>query len=160
MGSKHFTRSKKNHARSVQSQLKSRDVLALRARGMSYVDIADTLGISKSNAHIHVQHALADLREEILNEAENLVALELERLDNLWLSLYPQLSAVDEEGNAAPTLSAIDRALRIMERRAKLLGLDAPARTELTGAEGGPLKLYSTWTPDNWDENGDDDENS
>ena len=35
---------------------------------------------------------------------------------------------------------AIDRVLRIMERRAKLLGLDAAAKTEHTGKEGGPIR--------------------
>ena len=31
--------------------------------------------------------------------------------------------------------------LRIEARRARLLGLDAPARSELSGPEGGPIEL-------------------
>jgi hypothetical protein len=34
---------------------------------------------------------------------------------------------------------AIDRILRIMERRAKLWGLDTPVRNEHTGKDGGPI---------------------
>lgn len=54
----------------------------------------------------------------------------------------------------APVLQAIDRLLKIedarrrnSERRAKLNGWDAPVKTELTGAEGGPLAV-STADPD------------
>jgi hypothetical protein len=36
---------------------------------------------------------------------------------------------------------AIDRALHILERRAAIYGYDAPKRSELTGANGGPLEV-------------------
>jgi len=38
--------------------------------------------------------------------------------------------------DVGPILQAIDRLLKIQERRAHLLGLDAPKRTELTGKDG------------------------
>ncbi len=41
---------------------------------------------------------------------------------------------------------AIDRALRIMERRARLLGLDAATKTEHTGKEGGPIRYERQYT--------------
>jgi len=47
-------------------------------------------------------------------------ALELERLDVMLLALWRRVQNGDER--------AIDRALKIEERRAKLLGLDAPIR--------------------------------
>lgn len=54
----------------------------------------------------------------------------------------------------AIVLQAIDRLIKIedarrrnSERRAKLNGLDAPEKTEVTGAEGGPLAV-STADPD------------
>jgi hypothetical protein len=62
----------------------------------------------------------------------------------MLLALWPQVL----KGNQG----AIDRALRVMERRAKLLGLDAPTRQEVTGAEGGALRIeyVNDWreTPD------------
>jgi hypothetical protein len=54
--------------------------------------------------------------------------LELTRLDAMLLPLWRRVQAGEEK--------AIDRALRIMERRARLLGLDAPTRGELSGPEG------------------------
>ena len=62
-------------------------------------------------------HALAgDGREN----ARTVRDLEVKRLDNIMIRRYPQ--AMD--GNQG----AVDRMLRIMERRAKLLGLDAPTQ--------------------------------
>ncbi|MDH6126064.1 hypothetical protein [Kitasatospora sp. GP82] len=40
-------------------------------------------------------------------------------------------------------LPAIDRAIRILERDARLLGIDSPARTELSGPDAGPLEVES-----------------
>ena len=40
-----------------------------------------------------------------------------------------------------PTLNAIATLLRVAERRAKLLGLDQPSRTELSGPDGGPIQI-------------------
>jgi len=64
----------------------------------------------------------------------------VERLDQMLLALGPMLRTNQREGRMA-NLGAIDRALKIMERRAKLLGLDAPVRQEVTGADGGALEI-------------------
>lgn len=45
-------------------------------------------------------------------------------------------------------LLAIDRALQIMERRARLLGLDQPVKAELTGQDGGSIELAADATAD------------
>ena len=41
---------------------------------------------------------------------------------------------------------SVGMALRVAERRARLLGLDAPTRQELTGADGGPLSFVEVAT--------------
>ncbi|WP_219808152.1 hypothetical protein, partial [Streptomyces fradiae] len=38
-------------------------------------------------------------------------------------------------------LKAVDTVLKLMDRRAKLLGLDMPIKTELAGPGGGALRL-------------------
>ncbi|MFF8769120.1 hypothetical protein [Kitasatospora sp. NPDC015120] len=70
---------------------------------------------------------------------EELRAVEDARLDRMFLVAYRK--AV-KDGD----LPAIDRALRIMERRARLLGLDQPAKTEVTGQDGGPIELAADAT--------------
>lgn len=46
-------------------------------------------------------------------------------------------------------LAAIDRFVRLSERRSQLLGIDAPRAVQLTGAEGGPLRVAAGI--DGWD---------
>jgi hypothetical protein len=70
------------------------------------------------------------LRETLQEPADEVRQLELLRLDRY-------LSAIAEKVDSGD-LKAIDRALKIMERRSKLLGLDAPqkvAPTDPTGLE-------------------------
>lgn len=92
--------------------------LELRKSGVSYEDIARELGYrGRDGAHRAVSAALKRTLQE---PADELRRLESERLDAMLFAIAPLV----RRGN----LEAIDRALKIMERRAKLLGLDAPIR--------------------------------
>ncbi|MEU8919453.1 hypothetical protein AB0D10_00780 [Kitasatospora sp. NPDC048545] len=84
-----------------------------------------------------VSEALDHRIDAALASVTELRALEDARLDRMFMVAYRR--AV-RDGD----LSAIDRALRIMERRARLLGLDQPARTEITGQGGGPIEVDTT----------------
>ena len=115
----------------VASHERKLRALELRKAAVPYQQIADELGYrSASGAFNAVKAALkATLREP----AEELRELELARLDAMLLPLWRRIQRGDEK--------AIDRALRIMERRARLLGLDAPTRGQLSGPDGKPLAL-------------------
>jgi hypothetical protein len=121
----------KRLANQIASHDRKLQALELRKAGATFQMIADQLGYrSPSGAHKAVVSALrATLREP----AEELRELELTRLDAMLLSLWRRVQAGEER--------AIDRALRIMERRARLLGLDAPTRGELSGPDAKPLAL-------------------
>jgi hypothetical protein len=69
-----------------------------------------------------VRDALRERRAALDDEVDELRTVEAERLDRLFFVAYKQAVRDDQ-------LSAIDRVLRIMERRARLLVLDRPART-------------------------------
>lgn len=100
-------------------EAKERQVKALEAKkaGLNYEQIAEKLGYADaSGAFRAVEKAL---QEMIREPAEHVRMLELARLDQLWMAYYR--TAV--EGKAP---QVVDRLLKIMERRAKLLGLDAP----------------------------------
>jgi len=94
--------------------------LDMRSRGYSYTDIAKALGVSRSTAHKYVTTELDKIREETRASAEQVRGLELARLDRLWRRAEDLLESDDDDG-----AKAIGAALRIMERRARLLGLDA-----------------------------------
>jgi hypothetical protein len=81
-----------------------------------------------------VRLALKERSADQEEKADELRALENQRLDKLFFVAYRQ--AV-KDGH----LPAIDRALRIMERRARLLGLDRPVRAEVTGADGTAIEI-------------------
>ena len=95
------------------------EALRLRASGMTYRQIAEHQGVHESTAKRRVDSALAATVQE---PADELRTLEAHRLD-LLLQI-----AVSQAANGK--LVAIDRCLAIMERRARLLGLDAPIRVE------------------------------
>lgn len=113
--------------KAIDNQLKA---LELRKAGVSYQRIADTLGYkSASGAHKAVQTALKKTLQE---PADDLRKLELERLDSAAAAIYPSV----KQGQ----YGAIDRWIKIMERRAKLLGLDAPTKADITSG-GQELKI-------------------
>lgn len=91
--------------------------LRLRMTGASHAEIGAVLGITEEGARQAVLRAMAKAREVIQETAEEARTLELQRLDALQLGLWPM--AV--RGNTKAALAV----LRVMERRARLLGLDA-----------------------------------
>jgi len=100
---------------------KQLQALQLRIAGVSYQSIADALGYKHaSGAHKAVSSALKKTLQE---PADDLRSLELARLD----SAMQAIAASVKQGQ----YGAIDRLLKIMERRAKLLGLDAPAKLDV-----------------------------
>lgn len=98
--------------------------LELRKECYTYQEIADTLGCSRGNAYKLVAKALGELTEKVKSKADDLRELENLRLDTLWSKAYEKA----KEGD----LPAINTCLRISERRARMNGLDSPAKTDIT----------------------------
>ncbi|MGA7121197.1 MAG: hypothetical protein WBY94_13920 [Polyangiaceae bacterium] len=117
---------------SAKMQEQRRSALELRKRGLTYPQNAKAMGLALSNAPKAVQQAIADIPKEL---AEDVRLLELERLDRMLAGMWPKAVAGDPKAVAA--------AVKIMDRRAKYLGIDAPVRTELTGKDGGPIETKS-----------------
>lgn len=93
---------------------RQRKALRLRAQGYTYPEIAQALGYAtRGSAQRLVANALQAQQREA---AEPVLELELARLDSLQRALSPR--ALDGDVRAARTI------LRVMERRAKYLGLD------------------------------------
>lgn len=99
--------------------------LLLRRSGLSFSAIGQRLGLSKSRAHALVQMGLEDAREQVAAHSDQLRTEEVSRLDGMLSKIYAKAARGD--------LQAIDRVLKISERRARLFGLDAPVRTALQG---------------------------
>lgn len=106
----------------VGKAINSAKALKLRLKGLNYREIGREIGVSHPQAYRYVIECLDQIREEMKETAEQVLMLELERLDGLTSTFYPK--AIDGDIDAAGTV------LRVMQRRAKLLGLDAPTKTE------------------------------
>jgi predicted transcriptional regulator len=119
-----MAKSKAGRERLTAAERKAKAV-EMRKLGFTYQKIGDELGVTLSAAHKMVTTALQELNEKAAEGAAEVRRLELERLDE-WLV---RVAKVVQSGD---TLSAIDRGLKIQARRAKLLGLDAPTRFELS----------------------------
>jgi hypothetical protein len=115
----------KSSVRRIRTTEKTLKALELRKRGMNYTQIGEKLGCHRSTACRYVLSELENLADKCREEAVHVRDLELQRLDALYLVAYAEV----EDGN----IPAIDRCLRIMERRAKLLGLDAAEKVEHSG---------------------------
>lgn len=94
----------------------------LRKRGLTYQEISKELGVSSAAANIAVQRVIAEMRELTEKTAEEVIELELRRLDTAHEKVWPGVL----RGRSAE----ITMMLRIMERRSKLLGLDKPSRVK------------------------------
>lgn len=92
--------------------------LALRMEGYSYDDIASEVGYaSKGSAHKAVAQGLKDIPREAAEQARE---AEMGRLDMMQKAVMQQALAGDP--------MAVDRVLKVVEARSKLLGLyDLPS---------------------------------
>jgi predicted transcriptional regulator len=105
----------------------------MRDAGRSYQSIADELGLAVSTVYNAVGKAL----EEIVREpAERVRGQEVKRLDRMIEALWARAQTFASEDAAELQLKTIDRVIKIQERRAKMLGLDAPERVEHSGDVG------------------------
>jgi hypothetical protein len=116
-----------------ESVAAEREVQAFRLRadyGYSFQEIANRLDISVSGAWKAYERELAAVRELVdLSDVREHVDLAVHRLDRV---LGAAMVVVDDRAQPAEVrLRAIDRVVRVEERRARLLGLDAPQRAEL-----------------------------
>lgn len=96
--------------------------LELRKAGFSYREIAKQLGVDVKTAHDDVMAELLVLREATVSDAKALREIELERSDVAIKGLWNKVKDGDTQ--------AISALVRVQERRAKLLGIDAPAKSE------------------------------
>jgi hypothetical protein len=85
-----------------------------------------------------VHRTMRQRRTKVAEAAEELRALQDERLNRMLAGLWNSAATGD--------VAAVDRVLKIMERQARLHGLDAPTRTEVTGEGGGAVQLTHTVT--------------
>ena len=112
-------------SRAHESAERRQKALELRKNGYDYRTIAKALNTTVKTAYLDVQKCLAEIRANTHETAEDVLELELKRLDIAQAALMPKVRDGDPR--------AIDTLMRVQERRAKYLGLDAANKLEITG---------------------------
>src|SRR5262245_39834982 len=91
------------------------------------------LSVSEKTAYLDIQAELGRLDALTKAKAERLRDLEARRLDTWTLALAPGIRTGDPR--------AIGAAVRLSERRARLLGLDAPVTISAPAGEALPIRI-------------------
>ena len=112
--------------------LAERDLRIFKQRqaGVSITDIARRFGVSTAVVNKAIQRQLEKLNKEAFLAYPEVLRMELERLDSLQSAIWPLTQhrkvTLDDgsEVQVEPDLKAIQTTLSIMEKRAKLLGLE------------------------------------
>lgn len=144
-------------ARAVRDAQRRAEMLSLRLEGMTLEQIGERMGVGKPTVSRVISNALAahtrEPAEELLNLELGRCDVLLTEAMQTVKAFHPLVSAgrvvsapmLDDTGqpvrnpetgdvltrvleDKAPKLAAIATAVRVMERRSRLLGLDAPSR--------------------------------
>ena len=110
--------------RKEQKQERVARAFELRKAGKTYRQIAEMLDYSHEQVRKDISTILQSIAAETKASAVDLLSIELARLDDLQFGIWADARRGDKR--------AIDSVLRIMERRARLLGLDITRNFNVT----------------------------
>ena len=119
----------------LKTAKRRKEVIQLREAGATWADIADTIEErhgagalpnhwGKRYACQDFHRALGKLQEEVRDRARSVREMELKRLNRMQRGLWQ--SAINGDTDAARTV------VKLMKRRASLLGLDEPEELDVT----------------------------
>ncbi|MEW5943507.1 MAG: sigma factor-like helix-turn-helix DNA-binding protein [Pseudomonadota bacterium] len=146
-------------AKSIREAERRAEIIQMRLDGRSLQEIGDHMGITAVSVHNVITRALASMAKEPAEELLGLELARLDSLYaeamNVLRSFTPllhngkvvQIPVINRDGeivkdpgtgqpltciaeDKAARLAAIAAAVRVMERRSRLLGLDAPSRMQ------------------------------
>lgn len=118
----------KKGAEKEQTEIRKLKSFQLRLEGKSYREIGRLQDISEAQAHRDVAQVLQSTIDNNKEDIEQLRQIELERLDNY-------IDSLDWKKNMGD-FKTVEILLKIQDRRAKLLGLDAPTKVAPTTPDG------------------------
>lgn len=149
-------------------------ISSLYLRGWRQADIAAELGLSQGQISQDLRVIQKRWRESTAINLDEAKAKELSRLDELERTFWAaweqsksertkarqETDGKSKDGKPNVKKASIEKeqrdgnpvflqgVLNCIDRRCKLLGLDAPTKSELTGKDGGPIKTEVAAKPD------------
>ena len=122
-----------NKEQRQKTEDRRRQVATLLLRHSTQQEIAGKLGASRQTISSDVKYLHALWRKELIDDPVVVKARELAELDDMERNCVLSY-------NKRRALGWATLRLRIKERKAKLLGLDAPAKQEISAPGGGPIQ--------------------
>lgn len=113
-----------NMANPAEVAEQARECYELKLAGWSHDRIAEKLGVSYGTVHNRIK---AHIEVRVQPLADELRAVMVDRLDMCIARLHEQIQDDDQAGRLARNIEVL---VKVEERRAKLLGVDAPERVE------------------------------
>lgn len=114
--------SEKKKLQQIENRQRAEQALELRKAGVAYQKIADTLGYSSAGA---AKNSVDNLMKKMEFEAaKDVVLIDLQRLDEYQMRCTERLRNTGDLGQ-------IDRLMRIMEMRYRILGVNEETTAEL-----------------------------
>lgn len=110
--------------RDARTAARRTTALELRAQGLTLEAIGARLGITRQSVHELLRREMAAAAETRRDLAEHQLEIDLAAIDAILAGLSTRIADGDPQAGAT--------ALRALERRARLLGIDAPTKTDLT----------------------------
>jgi hypothetical protein len=149
-------------------------ITRLYLQGRTQRDIAEVVGVSQGQVNHDLKLIQTRWRESSIMDMNEAKQRELARLDELereyWAAweqsknertrARQESDGKSKDGKPNVVRATMEREQRdgnpaflagvmsCIERRCKLLGLDAPVKSELTGKDGGPIKTEAANKPD------------
>lgn len=111
----------------VEAAEREKLILQRRRDRVGFAEIGEELGISPQRVHTIYKRALSRIPAQ---EAAELRAEEAELLDRAVASL---MNIVETASKDSDRIAAWGQVTRLMERRARLFGLDAAEKVEVSG---------------------------
>lgn len=102
-----------------------KQVAANLLAGLNYRDMADALGVSLGTISADVRMILGRWQREQVETIDDWVVVQCRQIDRALNAIWSKVLDGD--------LAAIDRAVKLMERKSKLLGMDKPEKREHSG---------------------------
>lgn len=106
-----------------------KDAFELRTRALPYHEIAALLGCSEADARNAVKRRAHYLEQDELTETALARRLQLDQIDQMVRNVFPRATAGPSD--RSETYNAINSMVKLLEMKAKLLGLNAPQKVDL-----------------------------
>lgn len=111
---------------------KRRLAFSLRKRATPYSEIAEIMGCSVNQAEAWVKEELVLLDNGELSDINLLRRMHLEQIEAMMAAIMTPSTGRKMDGTkVAPHLESMDRMIKLMEQKAKLLGLNAPQTVDI-----------------------------